>query len=211
VRNLTKSIFGVVSLGVLASSYSIGLANQAPVALTTKPSAEPSNVSPMPTFSAPEHEEEEYDEEEGDDEEEGESLEPAPAASAVTPTQTPKPTPTKSSAPSKVATPTKSATPSPTKPPASTPAPTQAGAAGVGDQIFYKYGSIQLRVAKSGGALSEVKILKATVRGSEWASVPDQLAAAAVAANGTGFANVSGATFTSNAFRSALESALAKL
>jgi uncharacterized protein with FMN-binding domain len=37
------------------------------------------------------------------------------------------------------------------------------------------------------------------------------LAKAAVTVNGTNFANVSGATYTSNAFRKSLESALAKL
>lgn len=217
MRKLTKSIFGVVSLGVLASSYSIGLANQvaSPLAAASEvPVTDESLVTDVPQVEAGEEKFETDDSEAGDQLEvtEGaEETEPSstPSASATsTPTATPSATPSST----KTATPKASATPAPVK---ATPIPVPTGAKGtspgMGDQIYYRYGSIQLQVTKSGGSLTDVKIITATTRGREWAEVPAQLAAAALAANGTGFANVSGATFTSDAFRSALESALAKL
>jgi uncharacterized protein with FMN-binding domain len=144
---------------------------------------------------------------------------PTPSASKA-PTNTAKPTataaPTTTAAPTNTKEPTKkpAATPTPTSTKA-TPPPAPTGAKGngpgVGDELYYKYGSIQLAVVKSGNAISEVKVLKATTEGSEFSHVPADLAKAAIAANGTNFANVSGATYTSNAFRKSLESALAKL
>lgn len=210
MRKLTKSMFGVVSLGVIAASYSFGLANQTQGVLTG-PVETP--ATPLPAFTPPDDD----DEFEDEDDDEGEGLTPTPSAS-LSPTATATPssssTPAKTATPSKTTTPTKTATPTkvPTATPTktATPAPTNA-TPGLGDPIFYRYGTIQLQVAKSGGALSEVKIIVANVRGNEFAAVPNELAQAAIAANGTKFANVSGATFTSNAFRQALDSALGKL
>jgi hypothetical protein len=213
VRNLTKSIFGVVSLGVLASSYSLGVANQASTPLTAVPDVSPSSTSPLPSFTSTE------DDDEGFGDEGDEVATPAPSSSKE-PTNTAKPTataaPTTTAAPTNTKEPTKkpAATPTPNSTKA-TPPPAPTGAKGngpgVGDELYYKYGSIQLAVVKSGNAISEVKVLKATTEGSEFSHVPADLAKAAIAANGTNFANVSGATYTSNAFRKSLESALAKL
>lgn len=211
MRNLTKSIFGVVSLGVLASSYSIGLANQVPNALTAEPSVAPSTASPMPTFNAPDDDEFEEDDDEYEEEDDEQVAPSATASPSSSPSTT---SPKTTAAPTNTKAPTTKPTASPTATKA-TPAPAPTGATGtgtgVGDELFYKYGSIQLQAVKAGGSLSEVIILKATVRGNEWAGVPAELAQAAVAANGTKFANISGATFTSNAFRKSLESALAAL
>jgi uncharacterized protein with FMN-binding domain len=224
LRNLTKSIFGVVSLGVLASSYSIGLATQEPTSLTPGPVVSPTTTDPLPSFTSPENEDEyeneEYENEENEAEDGGDDVAaPAPSASKA-PTNTAKPTataaPTTTAAPTNTKEPTKkpAAAPTPTSTKA-TPPPAPTGAKGngpgVGDELYYKYGSIQLAVVKSGNVLTEVKILKATTYGNEFANVPGDLAKAAVAVNGTNFANVSGATYTSNAFRKSLESALAKL
>lgn len=205
MRNLTKSIFGVVSLGVLASSYSIGLANQVPNALTAEPSVSPSTVSPLPTFNAPDDDELEEDDDEYEDEDD------QPVAPSASPSSSPSTTsPKTTAAPTNTKAPTTKPTASPT-PTKTTPTPTATPGTGIGKEVFYRYGSIQLQAIKAGGSLSEVVILKATVRGNDWAGVPADLAQAAVAANGTKFANVSGATFTSNAFRQSLESALAAL
>ncbi len=216
MRNLTKSIFGVVSLGVLASSYSIGLATQEPTSLTPGPAVSPTTTDPLPSFTSPENEDE-YENEEYEDEEyedEGDEVAtPAPSASKA-PTSNSGPTATAAPTNTKEPTskPSSSSSPAPTK---ATPAPAPTGSQGVGpgvgDELFYKYGSIQLAVVKSGNVLTEVKILKATTNGNEFANVPGDLAKAAVAVNGTNFANVSGATYTSNAFRKSLESALGKL
>jgi uncharacterized protein with FMN-binding domain len=218
LRNLTKSIFGVVSLGVLASSYSIGLATQEPTSLTPGPVVSPTTTDPLPSFTSPENEDEyeneEYENEENEAEDGGDEVAaPAPSFSKAPisssgPTATAAPTNTKEP----TSKPSSSSSPTPTK---ATPAPAPTGAQGagpgVGDELFYKYGSIQIAVVKSGNALTEVKVLKATTNGSEFAHVPADLAKAAVTVNGTNFANVSGATYTSNAFRKSLESALGKL
>jgi uncharacterized protein with FMN-binding domain len=67
-----------------------------------------------------------------------------------------------------------------------------------------------LSVTKAGGKISSIDVLVGTTKGREWAGVIDELVPAAVSGNGSGFGNYSGATFTTEAFKSALESALAK-
>lgn len=170
MRTATKNIVGILSLGVLASSWSIG--QSAETGLTV-PAAPATNSTPEAT--SPE-------------------TSPAPAASS---------SPASSSPAS--STPTASATPpvAPTKKPA-------AAKSNTGDLISYKYGAIQLEVVKSGSAITKVNVVQAGTKGPEYAAVPAMLADAAVAANGSNFGNVSGATFTTQAFKSALESALAK-
>lgn len=79
-----------------------------------------------------------------------------------------------------------------------------------GSAIGYRYGTIQLEVVKTGSKITAINLIQASTKGREWAAVPSTLVSAALAANGTGFSNVGGATFTSEAFRSALESALAQ-
>jgi uncharacterized protein with FMN-binding domain len=78
------------------------------------------------------------------------------------------------------------------------------------DNIAYKYGYMQVQVVKENNKIIEVNLVKAGTRGSEYAGVPAMLAEAAITAQGANFGNVSGATYTTNAFKQALESALAK-
>jgi uncharacterized protein with FMN-binding domain len=79
-----------------------------------------------------------------------------------------------------------------------------------GSAINYKYGTIQLEVVKSGSKITSINLIQASTKGREWQSVPSMLVTTAIAAQGSGFANMSGATFSTQAFKSALESALAK-
>jgi uncharacterized protein with FMN-binding domain len=65
-------------------------------------------------------------------------------------------------------------------------------------------------VVKSGSTIASVNVLTGTTRGGQYAAIIPELVAAAVSANGSNFGNYSGATFTTNAFKQALESALAK-
>jgi uncharacterized protein with FMN-binding domain len=67
-----------------------------------------------------------------------------------------------------------------------------------------------LSVTKAGGKISSIDVLIGTTKGREWAGVIDELVPVAIAANGSNIGNYSGATFTTEAFKSALESALAK-
>jgi uncharacterized protein with FMN-binding domain len=79
-----------------------------------------------------------------------------------------------------------------------------------GSAINYKYGTIQLEVVKSGSKITSINLIQASTKGREWASVPSMLVTTAISAQGSNFGNVSGATFTTTAFKSALDSALAK-
>lgn len=76
--------------------------------------------------------------------------------------------------------------------------------------IQYRYGAFQIQVVKSGSTISSINVLTGTTRGGQYAAIIPELVSAAVSANGSNFGNYSGATFTTNAFKQALESALAK-
>jgi uncharacterized protein with FMN-binding domain len=69
---------------------------------------------------------------------------------------------------------------------------------------------VQLAVTKTSGKITAIEVVVGTTRGREWATVISELVPIAISANGSNFANYSGATFTTNAFKQALESALAK-
>ena len=170
MRKATQNIVGVISLGVLATSWSLGQAAETGLSM---------DAAPQP--AAP--------------------VESAPAESPSTestPTQT---------VPSE---PVQSATPTKTSAPAATKKPATASGSKTGDAVSYKYGVIQLEVVKAGSTITAVNLIQSGTKGPDWAVVPGMLADAAVSANGSSFGNVSGATFTTQAFKSALESALAK-
>jgi uncharacterized protein with FMN-binding domain len=76
--------------------------------------------------------------------------------------------------------------------------------------INYRYGQVQLEVTATGGNIDSIVEKTATAsRGYEQAF--PYLNAAALKAQGSNFSNVSGATFSSEAYRQALNSALSKL
>ena len=170
MRKVTQNIVGVISLGVLATSWSLGQAAETGLSMdsATQPAA--------PVESAP----------------------------AESPSTESTPTQTVPSEPVQSATPTKTSTPAATKKPAT------ASGSKTGDPVTYKYGVIQLEVVKSGSTITAVNLIQSGTKGPDWAVVPGMLADAAVSANGSSFGNVSGATFTTQAFKTALESTLAK-
>lgn len=79
-----------------------------------------------------------------------------------------------------------------------------------GDAIDYQYGTIQVEVVRSGGKISAVNLLSADATDGRAAAFPS-LVQAAIDAQGSSFGNVSGATFTTDAFKLALDSAISKL
>ena len=217
MRQSTKAVVGVLSLGVLASSYSLGLANAnegsslggglsaagstsgttstdtgstSPESTTTDTGVNSSAAASEPTASA---------------------TASASASNSATSSSTTNKATTKSTA-TPTATPTKTAAPTPTATPTATPTKTATSSAAkqTGDAIQYKYGTVQLAVTKAGGKISAIDVVIGTTRGREYAGVISVLVPAAVSANGANFGNYSGATFTTDAFKSALESALAK-
>lgn len=176
MRTVTKSIVGVVSLGVLATSWALGEASatntfSSNYAGVGAGSAAPTNTaSPTPTATAS-----------------------TPAATPAAPTTAPTTKPTASATP----------TPTQTKNPSATTV-TKTGAA-----ESYRYGVIQVSVTKSGGAITSINLVQAGATGGRQAAF-DPLVNAALQAQGTNFGNLGGATFTTETFKTALESALAK-
>jgi uncharacterized protein with FMN-binding domain len=94
-----------------------------------------------------------------------------------------------------------------------TPAPA-APASYTGTDIQYRYGDIQVRITVAGGRITNISIPEESSPDGRSQSINDQatpiLTSEALAAQGLNFDVVSGATFTSDAFAQALQSALAK-
>lgn len=79
-----------------------------------------------------------------------------------------------------------------------------------GDAIDYEFGTIQIKATKTGGKLTAVELIQEGANGGREQAFPT-LVAAALSANGSSIPNVSGATYTTDAFKQALDSALSKL
>lgn len=71
------------------------------------------------------------------------------------------------------------------------------------------YGFVQVEVVKKGDVITTIKLLRADSSDGRDKAFPS-LVAAAIKANGSNFGNISNATYTTNAFKKAVESALAK-
>lgn len=79
-----------------------------------------------------------------------------------------------------------------------------------GDAIDYEFGTIQLKVTKAAGKISGIELIQEGANGGREQAFPI-LVEAALAANSSNLTNVSGATYTTDAFKQALDSALSKL
>lgn len=131
---------------------------------------------------------------------------PAEAApSANAPVSTAPSASSSASAPAATSSPTKAPTATPTK------APVAAAKTATGAAIEYKYGTVQLKVTKASGAITDVSVLVGFGSEPKYTDLINSLAQYAVAANGSNFGNVSRATLTTTAFKQALDSAIAKL
>lgn len=105
----------------------------------------------------------------------------------------------------------------PTQAPAQTQAPSEPTAAPVApqsvtvvsDEMSYKYGVVQVSVTKTGDRITDVALLKGDVTYGRDVAY-QTLIQATLQYQGTNYGNVSGATFTTEAFKLAVENALAK-
>ena len=79
-----------------------------------------------------------------------------------------------------------------------------------GDPIQYAYGVVQVEVVRTGGKISAVNLLQGTASAGRDQAF-STLQQAAVSSQGSGFGNLSGATYTTDAFKQALDSAISKL
>ena len=73
----------------------------------------------------------------------------------------------------------------------------------------YRYGTIQISVTKSNGKITAIDVGSSGATGGRQAAFP-YLVQYAIAANGSNFGNLSGATFTSETFKQALAEVLTK-
>lgn len=171
MRKVTQNIVGVLSLGVLATSWSIGQATETGLVLSNPAATD------TPTAAA--------------------TPEPSSSASAST-------------EPSASSTASAKATPAPSK----TASTSAASVTKKSDAITYvaekRQGVMQITVTKQGSKITDIGIVSGGTEGGEWAGVPSILAQAAIDAQGSNFGNISRATHTTEAFKKALETALAK-
>ena len=219
MRNGTKGFVGIVSLGLVAAGYQAGLAAEISNGFSTTPvtnsasgetgstaagtAAGTSAGSETLNTSAPS------------------ATEAAPAASSTpaassapatstAPASTPKAT---AAAPAASSTPkATTAAPAPVSTPKATtaaPAPATSSTTKTGSAINYRYGTVQVSVTKANGKITAVNLLQAGATGGREAAF-SYLVNYAIQANGSSFGNLSGATFTVDAFKQSLESALAK-
>ena len=73
----------------------------------------------------------------------------------------------------------------------------------------YNFGTVQVSVTKSNGKITNVTMVQAGASHGREQAFP-VLIQAAVQAQGSNFGNLGGATYTTQAFKQALDSALAK-
>jgi len=78
------------------------------------------------------------------------------------------------------------------------------------DPIDYAYGTIQVKVTKTAGKITAVDLVQAQATAGREQAFPT-LVDAAIKANGSGFGNLGGATYTTEAFKQAIDSAVSKL
>ena len=91
-----------------------------------------------------------------------------------------------------------------------TPAATGKTGTATGDQVQYEFGTIQLSVTEKNGKVTDVGLVQASASGGREQAF-SYLVAAAIKAQGSNIANISGATYTTDAFKQALDSAIQKL
>lgn len=92
----------------------------------------------------------------------------------------------------------------------STVAHASSSGSATGDSIDYQFGTIQLKVTESNGNISAVELVQAGATGGREQAF-SYLVQDAISANGASFGNLSGATYTTEAFKQALNSAISKI
>ena len=201
MRQTTKAIISIASIGLIAASYKFGL--EAPAAFANAEALaqaqNPNQASGQPNAN------------------------PSTPSEPGTPTSTP-------SAPAKPGTPTQPAV-KPTKPAkpssgsGSTGSGTGTGSTGsgttgggtttavevtkTGTSIRYRFGTIQVAVTKTDGQITAVNLLQAGATGGR-SQAFDFLVQYTVDAQGSSFGNISGATYTTDAYKQSLNAALAQ-
>lgn len=208
MRKGTKSFISVLSLGVVAAGYQVGQAAEissgfsasAPISGgttsgSTAPIASGTTSAGSETLNTPA----------------AVSTPAATAAGVAAKSTTSSSTQASAATPAAVSTP-KATSAAPAPAPAATtaaPAPAATGTTKTGTAIPYRYGTVQVSVTKANGKITAVNLLQQGATGGRQGAFP-YLVQYAIQANGTSFGNLGGATYTTDAFKQSLESALAK-
>jgi uncharacterized protein with FMN-binding domain len=85
-----------------------------------------------------------------------------------------------------------------------------AGVTKTGDAVESGFGPVQVKVTKVNGKITDITYLQSVATHGRAAAFP-YLVQYAIEANGSNFANLSGATYTTDAFKRSLDSALSKM
>jgi uncharacterized protein with FMN-binding domain len=93
---------------------------------------------------------------------------------------------------------------------ATTPSTVKKDMTTTGDPVQYQFGTIQLSVTRTGGKITNIGLVQAGASAGRDAAFPS-LVQAGISSQGSGFGNYSGATYTTAAFKKALDSAISKL
>ena len=196
MRTPNKLIVGLMGVGVMAAAYKTGLTTAAQAATDLgaplAPQTDDQTTTPTATPSA------------------------TPSASTPTRSNGGTTTPTRPSANGGTSggttggttTPVDPGTTTPVDPGTTTTTPTTGGSK-TGAAIGYRFGTIQVSVTKSNGSITAIDLVQAGATGGRQTAFP-RLVAEAINANGSSFGNLGGATYTTAAFKQALDSALAK-
>ena len=131
-----------------------------------------------------------------------------PTAPATDPAAT-DPAPTQGATKAPTATPTQTPTQTPTTPAAPVAPPAPVTTTKSSDPITYKYGTVQISMTTVDGSITEIKMLRGDAtngRGEAYATLIN----ATIQNQGTNYGNISGATFTVDAFKKAVDNAMAK-
>ena len=184
MRKSTQTAVGAISLGLLGLSYQLGTTATPSSGTFASPTDGP---APVVTPSAATSPEPTTAPSVSNGSQGSESVNTAPQ---------PQPSATVSSAPAPSAS-------------ASKPVTSSASVSKTGDTVESGFGPVQVKVTKVSGKITDITYLQSVATHGRAAAFP-YLVQYAIQANGSNFANLSGATYTTNAFKQSLETALAK-
>lgn len=186
MRKSTLFVTSLVSLSAVTLAWNQGQQSGDDLllpAIDTSVDAQPTQVAPSETQSA------------ATEPGQTPTAEPSPQDTTATnqPTSTTKPT---SSAPQTPA-------PAATQPPAPTVVTQNS------DPIDYKYGTVQIAMTKTDGTITSIKMVQGDATNGR-AEAYVTLINATIQVQGTNYGNISGATFTTDAFKKAVDNVLKK-
>lgn len=140
---------------------------------------------------------------------------PIPTVPTTDPTPSPTKTPTGKPTPTHTGTPTPTptkTTPTPTKPPTKPPTtPPSTKVSHTSSPVYYRFGTVQLTVTKAGTKITNINLDQAGATNGRSAAFP-YLVSLAISAQSGSFdtSMMSGATYSTDAFMSALNDALSQ-